>query len=318
MRHRYELSGVRIESDFRLASLPFEAAEGAAPVLRLRLTEEASGEPAGDWMMTRTIDGVPWLSVKRTRGGYLLRIPSYADFTLDTQRAELTCAPARSCSLEILEQLFIDQIFPLVLHVTGRFSFHASSVALAGGGVIAFLGSAGLGKSTLASSLARTPFATLFSDDCLALTTTAAGVLGHPSYPSSRLWPPSADALFRDRGELPAASPRTSKRRIALPAVRAEEPLSRVYLLEQSDGAPSIQRLRRRDAIAALAAYLHRLDFEDKTRLAEEIDVLSRVATHAVVARLGYRRSYAELPAVHAVILADASQAIGETSGQRD
>jgi hypothetical protein len=304
MGHHYELSGVRLESTFRLTSLPGCDAEGTAPALRLRLSEAAEPEPSGDWMMERTIDGVPWLCVKRTPGGYLLRIPSCADFSLDTRRAEVTCTPAQGCSLEIVEQLFIDQIFPLVLHVTGRFSFHASSVALAGGGgVIAFLGSAGLGKSTLASSLARTPFATLFSDDCLALTMTASGVLGHPSYPSARLWPPSADALFRDRGELPAASPRTSKRRIALASTtRVRAPLSRVYLLESSDSAPAIHRLRGGDAIAALAPYLYRLDFEDKTRLAEELDVLSRVVTHAGVARLAYRRSYAELPAVHAVI----------------
>lgn len=307
MGHHYELSGVRLESDFRLPSLPgcgAEGAEGAAPALRLRLEEAAEPPPSGDWLMERTIDGVPWLSVKRTPGGYLLRIPSCADFSLDARGAELTCTPAQGCSLEIVEQLFIDQIFPLVLHVIGRFSFHASSVALAGGGVIAFLGSAGLGKSTLASSLARAPFATLFSDDCLALTTTDSGVLVHPSYPSSRLWPPSADALFRDRGELPVASPRTSKRRIALASTttRARAPLSRVYLLEPSDSAPAIHRLRGGDAIRALAPYLYRLDFEDKARLAEELDVLSRVVTHAVVARLAYRRSYAELPAVHAII----------------
>jgi hypothetical protein len=305
MGHLYELSGLRVESDFPLTALPGEAAGGAAPALRVRLSEAASPPPASGWMLEQAIDGVPWLSVARAPSGYLLRIHGFADFSLDTGRAELTCTPEEGCPLEILEQLFIDQVFPRILHVSGRFSFHASSVALAEGGVIAFLGNAGLGKSTLASSLACTPLATLFSDDCLALTPTASIVLAHPSYPSSRLWPPSAEALFRDRGELPFASPRTSKRRIALPAERAPQRLCRLYLLEPGAGPPTITRLRRRDAIAALLPHLYRLDFEDRARLTEEMSVLTQVVTHAVVARLAYRRDFAELPAVHALIRAD-------------
>lgn len=318
MGHHYELSGLRVESDFCLTSLPDEAAEGAAPALRVRLSEAAPPPPSSGWMIERSIDGVPWFSVARARGGYLLRVHGFADFTLDTQGAELTCTPARGCPLEILEQLFIDQIFPLILHVFGRFSFHASSVALAGGGVIAFVGNAGLGKSTLASSLACTPFAALFSDDCLALAPTATGVLVHPSYPSSRLWPHAAEALFHDRGELPFASPRTNKRRIALPAERAPRLLSRIYLLEPGAGPPHLTRLRRRDAIAALVEHLYRLDFEDRARLTEEVSVLEQVVTHAGVARLAYRRDFAELPQVHALIRADTAKDGVETGGQAE
>src|SRR5262249_30184664 len=159
-------------------------------------------------------------------------------------------------------------------HVSGRFSFHASSVAIPSFGVVAFLGMGGRGKSTLAASLASGPPFTFFSDDCLALTATDEGVIVHPSYPSSRLWPPSAEPLFPDRGALPRVWAGTDKRRAAFPSDPSPRPLRRVYLLEEGDGDPTIQPLRRRDALAALAAHLYRLDFQDRARLAEEISIL--------------------------------------------
>jgi len=328
MGYHYELSGVHIESDLRLASLPGYdggsrpqppgydggsrphtpgASEASTPKLTIRLVEEPSPSPAGDPLLSRSSDGVPWLSVFRWNGGYLFKVHDITDFALDARSAEITCVPLFGVEPTVLSQLFIDQIFPLILHVSGRFSFHASSVALGGFGVIAFLGMGGRGKSTLAASLASTSAFTFFSDDCLALTPTTAGVLVHPSYPSSRLWPPSAEALFREQGELPCVSPRTDKRRLALPTERAPQPLRRVYLLEEGEGDPTIEPLRRRDALAALAAHVYRLDYQDRARLAEEISILERVVTSAAVKRLTYRRSYAALSAVHAMIRADTS-----------
>jgi len=309
MGHHYELSGVHIESDLPLASPAAE--ETTAPELTIRIAEGPSPSPLGDPLLSRSSDGVPWLSVVRCKEGYLFKVHDIADFTLDTRNAEITWAPLAGWEASVLSQLFIDQILPLILHVTGRFSLHASAVAAPGSFVIAFLGVGGRGKSTLAASLARTSAFTFFSDDCLALTpvTTGSpvgsGVLAHPSYPSSRLWPPSAEALFREQGDLPLASPRTDKRRVTLPFERASRPLRRVYLLEEGEGAPTLQALRRRDALAALAAHLYRLDFQDRARLAEELSVLERVVTSAEVKRLSYRRSFTELPAVHAVIRAD-------------
>lgn len=305
MGHHYHLSGVDIESDLRLVSLPDAGAAPATQRLRVRVIDSAAPAPLGDVLLVREVDGVPWLSLARRDGGYLARVHGVADFTLDARGTEITCAPRDGCDLEIIEQLFIDQIFPLVLHAAGRFSFHASSVALSGFGVLAFLGATGRGKSTLASSLARAGFGAFFTDDCLAMTPSDTGVLAHPSYPSSRLWPPSAEALFRERGELPFVSPRTDKRRVALPMDHQPRPLRRVYLLEEGEGAPALLPLSRRDALAALAAHLYRLDFLDRTRLAEELAVLERVVTSAEVKRLAYRRDFMEIPAVHAVIHAD-------------
>ncbi len=132
-----------------------------------------------------------------------------------------------------------------------------------------------------------------------------AEILAHPSYASTRLWPESAGALFADRAALPLASPRTAKLRAALPAASEPMPLRRVYLIQPGDGAPVITHLSRRDALVALTAHLYRLDTTDRTRLEGELDLLEKVVSRVPVARLSYRRAYADLPAVRAAILAD-------------
>jgi hypothetical protein len=307
MDDRYVLSGVEVNSNLCMTRLlPCRGGDVAA-ALRIRMEATPRAAPPSEWKDTRTAGegGPPWLSVARWARGYLLRIHGLCDFTLDTHAAEIVCHPTGDCPPDTLEHLILDQIFPLALHALGRFSFHASSVAIPGFGVVAFLGNSGLGKSTLAASLARTSAATLFSDDCLAVAPTGPAVLAHPSYPSARLWPPSAKALFHDWTELPLASARTDKRRAALPAERAPQPLRRIYLLEPGDGTPTITPLRRRDALSALAAHLYRLDFEDRARLVEELALLEQVVIHAAVARLSYRRDFAEISAVHAVIQRD-------------
>lgn len=308
MAFHYEVDGASIESDFPLHALTYARPEGALPTLCLRMASSSAPTPASAWEARRTVSDSPWLSIARFTGGYLLRIRDLADFTLDLSAPgypALLCHPDAGCPRETLEHLILDQVFPLALHSIGRFSFHASSVVLDGFGVVAFLGNSGLGKSTLASSLARFAGAALFSDDCLAVTATSGVAVAHPSYAFTRLYPASAEALIDDWRELPIVSPRTDKRRVSLPAERSPRPLRRLYLLERSESAPVIAPLRPRDALAALAAHLYRLDFEDRALLAQEIALLGQIVSDAVVARLAYRRSFTDISAVHEVIRAD-------------
>ncbi len=295
----YRLSGVHVSSEIALPATA--VAEGAeAAQITFRLGSAGSGLPPEAW--DHRANGV---SLGAGPGGFVLRLPGCADFWIARDGAEVIGDLIDACPPETLAQLFLDQVLPLALHAGGRFSFHGSSVALGGSELVAFLGQAGAGKSTLASSLARAAGERLFSDDCLAVEAAGADVLAHPSYASSRLWPESAEALFADRGALPLASPRTTKLRAALPVAGEAMPLRRLYLLAAAEGAPALTRLSRRDALVALTGHLHRLDTSDRARLAGELDLLEKVVSRVPVARLSYRRSYGELPAVRAAILAD-------------
>jgi hypothetical protein len=330
----YHLNGLRIESDRPLPAA--RRAGGGADVPAgsvLALRTDPAGAPPGEAFAALASegpsvlfvrahdDGEPWLSVGRRAGGYLVVLHGYASFWIDHAGREIVCRPEVGAAPEAVEQLLLDQVVPMVLQLRGQPSFHASAVIVerpgAGRGVVAFVGASGMGKSTLAASLASpadrageascAAFAGLFSDDCLAVRPTSAGVLVQPSYPSLRLLPDAATALFRDRPDLPLVSPRTRKRRVELGAETEALPLLRVYLLEQADAAPAVARLRRVEAFAALARHLHRLDPERRDCLAGEMAVLERVASEVIVARLSYRRSFGDLPAVRAAILADLS-----------
>jgi hypothetical protein len=311
----YRLSGVLIASELALPAAT--AHDKAAPntpatmgdppippadpiVFRIAPSLSEVSVPADAWEERH--HGV---SVGRCRDGFVLRLPGCADFWIAGDGAAVVGAPVDGCPVETLAQLFLDQVLPLVLHARGTFSFHASSVALDGRDLVAFLGPAGAGKSTLASSLARVAPAVLFSDDCLAVEATSAGIVAYPSYASTRLWPESAGALFSDRGALPLASARTGKLRAALPAAAASMRLRRLYLVERGEGPPAVSRLGRRAALMRLAGNLYRLDAGDRARLAGELDLLEAVVSAVPVAVLTYRRAYDQLPAVREVILAD-------------
>lgn len=301
----YGLSGALVASDIELpaAASSSEPARRASAI-QFRLLSASGDAPFGADTWTHRDHG---LSVGKGPDGFVLRLPGCADFWISRDGHAVTGAPVDACPVETVAQLFLDQVLPLVLHASGHFAFHASSVAFTGRELVGFLGKSGAGKSTLASSLARVATDVLFSDDCLAVEAGEAGVVAYPSYASTRLWPESASAIFPDAGALPLASPRTTKLRAALPAAGGPMRLRRLYLLEDTQGAPVITRLSRRDALVALTAHLYRLDHGDRVRLAGELDLLDRVVSIVPVARLAYRRSYGELPAVRESIVADLS-----------
>jgi hypothetical protein len=300
---RYVLSGTALVSDVPIAA-PADGplVDPTTPPMTIRL---ATGEAVADAAAIAWEPRDSGPHVARLGDGFLVSAPGFTDFVVDRGGRTIAVHPRPGCALEIVQQLLVDQVLPLALHARGLVVLHASAVAI-DGGVAAFVGRTGLGKSTLAASLTEAGVGEHFSDDCLAVAAGPAGPLVYPSYGAARLWPVSAGALFGARGELPLVSPRSSKRRVDLaPSARAL-PLRRVYLLEPGDGEPVITTLAPTAAIVAMAAQLHRLDVADRALLRVEIERLGAVARAARVARLAYRRSFDELWRVREAIARDA------------
>jgi hypothetical protein len=297
-RFFYHLGGVSIESEIVLPTPLAAPACASSIVLRVAPPSSLAAIPDDAW---RRDHG---LSVARVHGAFVLRLLPWAHFWIDSGTT-VTGMPGAQCGDEVLAQLFLDQVLPRVLHLRARFAFHASAVAMRGDVVAAFLGNSGDGKSTLASSLARAETNILLSDDCLAVSVEATGIVAHPSYASARLWPESAEAIFPERLDLPLATPRSAKRRASLPVAHERMPLRRLYVLKVSDGTPTITRLPPRDAFGALAAHLYRIDPCDRRLLAAEFDLLARIVSAVPVATLAYRRSFADLGAVRDAIVSD-------------
>ena len=110
-------------------------------------------------------DEETWMSFGRVGRDYLLRFTDLADYVIRIEEREIYCYPNPDTPLETIRHLLLDQVIPLVLSSQGKLVLHASAVATPEG-AIAFIGSTGRGKSTLAASFTKRGFP-LLTDDCL-------------------------------------------------------------------------------------------------------------------------------------------------------
>lgn len=155
---------------------------------------------------------------------------------------------------QILPCLILVIPLAMLLHQRGLLILHASAVAV-NGGVVAFLGKSGQGKSTTAAALHQLgyPFVT---DDVLAITFDGAGkATVFPSFPQLRLLPESAASLGDNPETLPLLYPNSEKRArsVSDSFQQTRLPLKRIYVL--SDGSyRSVEPLKPQSAFLEVMA----------------------------------------------------------------
>jgi len=307
----HRVSGLSLAADIPLPELP--RARGAAADCRFRLLpprRPAGGPPA--WLHRwRRDNRSAWISLGRTRRGYLLRFAGVADFLLSRDGSVIFGCPRPGVPALTIRHLLLDQVLPMVLAHRGHLALHASAVA-AVGGALAFAGKTGWGKSTLCASLARAGGPPL-ADDCLVIEERRGRAVAVPSYPGLRLWPDSARALSRGRlGGTPVAD-YSDKRRLnpGHPSARrpAATPLRAIYVLAAPGTAKKVRisRLAPREAVGRLLAHTHRLDVTDRVRLAAELEALSRLASRVPVFELCFPHDLRRLAAIRAAVLRHAA-----------
>jgi len=243
-------------------------------------------------------DGTVWTEFYRLGPGYLLRFPGLADFEISVGGTSVTAYPDETADAVTVEHLYISQVLPLVLSRQGRPSFHASVVTVPGGSV-AFLGTTGMGKSTLAASFALDG-AEFLTDDSLVIEETETGCLALPGHASLRLWTDSADALVDRTTKRAAAISYSTKARLlaggALPHQEQPQRLLAAYLLNQegTDEA-KIRPLAGAERHMAWVNNSFLLDVEDPELLAQHFDWTHRVAEAVPTFSLNYPRDYGML-----------------------
>jgi len=259
-------------------------------------------------------DGSPWTQFHRDGGGYLLRFPALADFSVAADGATVTCHPVPGIPNATTEHLYLNQVLPLALSKQGRLVFHASAVEV-DGGAIAFIGESGRGKSTLAASFAIAGFRFL-TDDGLVVEPADRGHVVLPSHPSIRLWADSEAALIAPGTAIAPAVGYTSKSRFLagdrLGFCDEARPLRRVYFL--GDGsAPDIsfRRLNGAEAMIEWVKHSFLLDVEEKPRLASHFDQVAKLANEPIHFVLDYPRRYEDLARVRRAIVEHARKASG-------
>jgi hypothetical protein len=308
----HRVSGLRLAADIPLPELPRVRDTGAADFRFRLLAPRLRPRAPQSWLYRwRREDGTAWISLGRTRHGYLVRFARVADFLLSRDARTIGCHAAPSVTTLTVRHLLIDQVIPMVLGHRGHLAIHASAVGSAGG-VLVFAGNAGWGKSTLCASLAR-PGRPALADDCVVIEERRGRVVVVPSYPGLRLWPDAARALGRRRRGGQRVADYNDKRRVdsRRRATRrpGAAPLSAIYVLAPPGTAKAVRisRLVPREAVGRLLAHTHRLDVTDRARLTAELDALGRLAGRVPVFELDFPRDLRRLSQLRAAVLRHAA-----------
>jgi len=260
----------------------------------------------------------------KIEGGYLLRYLGFADFIVDDAGRELRCTRVEpETSPQTLRHLLLDRVLPLILNLVGYDILHATAVVTAGG-VCAFIGPAGAGKSTLAAIFATAGF-TIFCDDCLVVRVND-DILCAPGYPGVRLWSDSFSALGNQFVGASDVTRSTSKFRIlanteAFPG--RLRPLIAVYRISRAAaGRPPIssaciERLTGCEAFIELASSAFVLEVTVPNTLRRHFRFVERLVAGVRVARLSLPNDLTVLPTARRMILSDLESGLERSSWAR-
>lgn len=280
---------------------------GQFALLDPREQEPIPDEAYGRWL---TEDGDTTVQFFRTGQGYLVRFCGMADFAITEANWSVACTPAPECELAGFEDLYLNQVAPLILSHQGATILHASAAA-GPLGSLAFVGATGRGKSTLAAGCAKAGFG-FMSDDGLLIERKGSGWLARPNRPVFRLRADSIAAVTEsspdgDDDEFDA------KQRLAasplLPFHDSPQALCRIYFLgNQETDSVCFTPLRPAEALTQLLEHSFILDAEDKMRMGTHFSILAELAELPICFSLDYPRRYDVLPTVVETIMAHSSE----------
>lgn len=211
------------------------------------------------------------------------------DFLIDRAGTQIWARWADGATSEDTLTYLLGPIIGFVLRLHAITCLHASSVAV-NDDAIAFVGSAGAGKSTTAAAFALEGYPVL-SDDIVTLWPQDGFFLVQPGYPYLCLWPDSVKNLYGFSDALPRLTPADGinawwdKRYLDLMQGRyrfQEEalPLKAIYILSGFSAdrdAPFIEATISRDTLMSLIANSYMTYMLDNDMRMEEFNSLARV-----------------------------------------
>lgn len=167
---------------------------------------------------------------------------------------EITVDPAPSAGERILRSYLLGPAFSALLYQRGRLMLHGSAVAI-NGGVVAFFGGPGWGKSTTAAAFHARGHQVV-SDDELVIEFGQDGVMVLPAFPQFKLWPDAINAVGADPDSLPRLLEGFDKRvrKVTDGFSSATLPFRRAYVLGEGP-IQRIVRLSQREAVMELVRH---------------------------------------------------------------
>jgi len=225
----------------------------------------------------RSADGI-WIAYTSGSDSAHIRIDS---------RGDIRVALSPALPLENVLPIIYGTAFSLSLSLQGITCLHASAAADHGQAIL-WVGSTGIGKSTLTAALIERGLQ-FISDDVAALSESPEFVV-QPGCAAARLWVDSANP----------------PRKIwhPLPIVDSGLPIRLIYLVGEAE-QPGIVPTAKRDAFLMLAQHLYAQSLQPAESVTRSLDRLRRLIDHVPVRRLSYSRRPADLPAVISLIERD-------------
>ena len=182
--YRLRAFGLCVEAPWRLSGATDSHPVHAGGTRRVRVAwvpgdrlEETAWDNAEFVFQPRFTDGESHFTVRRGERGYRLSFDEFGRYAVSLDGREANCE-ADAVAVERSERFLFAQVLPLAAVLQGLDVLHASAVAW-DGGVVAFLGPSGAGKTTTATRLMARG-ATLITDDALALEMTGGKIVAHP------------------------------------------------------------------------------------------------------------------------------------------
>lgn len=308
-RHIHRVYGATVVSDAPLP-LPFHA-EGDLALIELSQASDEMLRPAreaacsdpeyGDWFRYAFLPG----------GSAYVGWDGVGEFLVSAEGSRVCCLRHQHATSESFQVYLLGQALSYALVQQGLEPLHATAVEI-DGVAVAFLGTSGMGKSSLASCFVGAGHR-LLTDDVLIIRERKGELLAYPGPPRLKLFPEIAEAFLGAAAGEPM-NQGTNKLILPLAARQACDkaiPLAAIYQLAEPEDVVSpditIHEPPPRDAFLALIGNTFNRRLTSPERLQRQFHAATQLVAAGIVRTLTYPRILTTLPAVTTAVLADAN-----------
>lgn len=306
---QYHIYGLHLESNVALNELercPSPLVPDVAFVLRQVEQTLPTLDPELSFRTRKSTDLGVDVEMYRGHCAHVLRWGDLIQFNIQDNTWRVVCYALPSASENLIRHMLYGPILSYVLHLKEVVSLHASAIALPSGAV-GFLADPGVGKSTLATSFARSGHPIL-TDDVLVVAIHQQRVLAMPGFPWVNLSPQSLKGVLLDQGR-DLEDLDFEKARVFVDGewgafCRTPLPLLGLCLLERgNENDIDVSRMEPRQALMKLMEHINVVPLMDRESVAKSMSLLTPLCTRVPVFRLRYPSDLTTLPLVMDTII---------------
>jgi len=222
-------------------------------------------------------------------------IPEIGEFFIYDGK-EIIIEPVKGIDDSLLRTVVLGPVFCVLLRQRGLLVLHASCININNNG-IAFMGSSGWGKSTLATAF-HTKGYDVLTDDVLPIKVEKNQAIVYPSYPQFKLCPDAATSLGKDIQQLFPVSNNSFKVAYQVDQGFQQNPilLQKIYVLDKGS-EHKITRLKPQEAFVELVRHTRGMkSVTEQQFFTEHLHLCSELIKNISFCRFTRKPSLTDLP----------------------